>query len=165
MRQKMLWHLGNCFLTRQGILLSLLAIGRIMIDILISSYTPMTPKNIWTKYSYLWITLILFIGSLVGHWIFAWFSFVNEQVAHNQPIEVSEYLIQTLRDTMENWQSEFLQLIWQVAGLAYLFYIGSPQSKEGDERMEEKLDMILKAVDEKNAADIIKKLEKKYPKK
>ena len=40
------------------------------------------------------------------------------------------------RDTLENWQSEFLQLMWQVGGLAFLLYVGSPQSKEGDERVE-----------------------------
>jgi hypothetical protein len=52
-----------------------------------------------------------------------------------------------MRDTLENWQSEFLQLIWQVAGLAILLYVGSPQSREGDERKEAKLDAILEAVD------------------
>ena len=26
------------------------------------------------------------------------------------------YLIHTMRDTLENWQSEFLQLLWQVGG-------------------------------------------------
>jgi hypothetical protein len=52
-----------------------------------------------------------------------------------------------MRDTMENWQSEFLQLIWQVAGLAFLLYIGSPQSKEGDDRKEEKLDYIVEKLD------------------
>nr|WP_206022424.1 DUF6766 family protein [Pseudoflavitalea sp. G-6-1-2] len=44
---------------------------------------------------------------------------------------VNDYLILMMRDTMENWQSEFLQLIWQVAGLAFLLFLGSPQSKEG----------------------------------
>lgn len=39
------------------------------------------------------------------------------------------------RDTLENWQSEFLQLVWQVAGLTYLLYVGSPQSKEEDDRL------------------------------
>jgi hypothetical protein len=60
---------------------------------------------------------------------------------------VSDYTIQMLRDTLENWQSEFLQLIWQFAGLAILLYVGSPQSREGDERKEAKLDAILEAVD------------------
>ena len=54
----------------------------------------------------------------------------------------------TFRDIMENWQSEFLQLIWQVAtaGLSILWYVGSPQSKEWDER-KEKMDMIIKMLD------------------
>ena len=49
---------------------------------------------------------------------------------------------------MENGQSEFLQLIWQVtAGLSILWYVGSPKSKEGDERKEEKMEMIIKMLD------------------
>ncbi len=66
---------------------------------------------------------------------------------------------------MENWQSEFLQLIWQVSGLSFLWNIGSPQSKEGDERKEELLKEILKQVNAKDADKIINELEKKYPKK
>ena len=37
--------------------------------------------------------------------------------------------------------------MWQVAGLALLLYVGSPQSREGDERKEAKLDAILEALD------------------
>lgn len=121
----------------------------------------MRDKTIWFKYSYLWVTLILFIGSFVGHWTFAWYAFVNEQEAHGEPIVMSEYLVEVTRDTLENWQSEFLQLMWQVGGLALLLYVGSPDSKEGDERTEEKLDLILKAV-AKDGEEQIKKLDKKY---
>jgi hypothetical protein len=115
------------------------------------------------RYGFLWVTLGFFILSLAGHWIFAWFSYIYEQQAHHQPIEVTEYILQTSRDTLENWQSEFLQLIWQVAGLAFLVFIGSPQSKEGDERKEEKIDAILKKLDPAEAESVIKKLDKKYP--
>jgi hypothetical protein len=89
----------------------------------------------------------------------------REQKEHNQPVAISNYFNMTFRDTMENWQSEFLQLIWQVAGLSFLWYIGSPQSKEGDERKEEKMDLIIKMLDPKNAKIILKELETKYPKK
>lgn len=106
----------------------------------------MKKTSLFTHYSFFWVTLILFLGSLIGHWVFGWFAFVNEQNALNQPIRISDYLVESMRDTLENWQSEFLQLIWQVAGLAFLLHIGSPQSKEGDERKEEKLDKILQAV-------------------
>lgn len=121
----------------------------------------MNRKSIWVKYGYLWITLVLFLGSLVGHWIFAWYAFVEEQLAHGEAIEVSSYLVEVLRDTLENWQSEFLQLMWQVAGLAFLFAVGSPQSKEGDDRLEEKLDLVLKAVSDEGEKDI-ERLDRKY---
>ncbi|HEY0010347.1 MAG TPA: DUF6766 family protein [Candidatus Paceibacterota bacterium] len=118
-------------------------------------------KSVWTKYGYVWVTLVLFLGSLIGHWVFAWFAFVNEQVAHGEAIEVSGYLVEVLRDTFENWQSEFLQLIWQVAGLAYLLYLGSPQSKEGDDRLEDKIDHILRTIDG-NGEDTVRKIDEKY---
>jgi hypothetical protein len=116
------------------------------------------------KYGYFWVTLALFLFSLVGHWLFGWYAFVDEQLSHGQPIEFRAYSMEMLRDTFENWQSEFLQLIWQVAGLAFLIHAGSPQSKEGDERKEEKIDLILKAVD-KSGEERIKELDRKYVRK
>jgi hypothetical protein len=65
-----------------------------------------------------------------------------------------------LRDTFENWQSEFLQLLWQVGGLAYFLYLGSPQSKEGNERLEAKIDAILRRVDPKDADALISRLDR-----
>ena len=123
----------------------------------------MKARTVWQKYGFLWVTGVLFILSLIGHWFFGWYAYVAEQKDHEAPSEVSGYVIEMARDTFENWQSEFLQLMWQVAGLAFLFYVGSPQSKEADDRKEEKLDLILKAVS-KEGDEEIKKLEKKYPK-
>jgi len=119
-------------------------------------------SSLLTRYGFLWVTLVLFVASLVGHWSFAWYAYVSEQEAHAQPAAFDEYAIETLRDTFENWQSEFLQLVWQVVGLAFLLYIGSPQSKEGDERKEEKIDLILAAVD-KDSEKHLKRLDRKYP--
>ncbi|MDI5979647.1 DUF6766 family protein [Amycolatopsis magusensis] len=51
---------------------------------------------------------------------------------------------QFLSATFENWQSEFLQLVWQAMGLAMLFYWGSSQSREGDDRLEAKVDALLR---------------------
>jgi len=55
----------------------------------------------------------------------------------------TEVCSQGFGSTFENWQSEFLQLVWQAAGLAIFFYWGSSQSKESDERIEAKLDRLL----------------------
>jgi hypothetical protein len=50
-----------------------------------------------------------------------------------------------------------------VAGLAFLLCIGSLQSKEGDDRKEEKLDEILKLLDAKRAEQVLGQLDRKYP--
>lgn len=113
-------------------------------------------------YGYAWVTLGFFLVSLVGHWLFGWFAYVNEQQAHAQPIVMSDYLVEMMRDTLENWQSEFLQLLWQVGGLAILLYVGSPQSKEGDDRMEAKIDEILRKLDPQDAERIIASLDEDY---
>jgi hypothetical protein len=121
--------------------------------------------SLYKKRGYLWVTLGLFAVSLSAHWVFAWFSYVDEQKEHGQPVGTGGYLNKTIRDTMENWQSEFLQLIWQVAGLSFLWDVGSPQSKVGDERKEAKMDLIHKMLDPENAKKLLQELEEKYPRK
>lgn len=116
------------------------------------------------KKGYVWVTLVFFLISLMLHWYFGWKSFVQEQAAHHEPIIVADYLNEMMRDTFENWQSEFLQLIWQVAGLAYLMYVGSPSSKEGDERKEEKLDYIISKLDPQNYQRLMQEWDDKFPK-
>jgi len=121
------------------------------------------PPSLWKGYAYAWITLGLFLFTLAGHWIFGWFAYVDDQHAHSQPPLVGPYLIQMGRDTLENWQSEFLQLLWQVGGLALFLYLGSPQSREEDQRKEEKLDAILRRVFPEDADRLIAHLDEKYP--
>ena len=123
----------------------------------------MMRMSIWKKYGYAWVTAAFFLLSLVGHWIFGWFAYVDEQQALGQPVETSGYMVEMSRDTLENWQSEFLQLLWQVGGLALLLYVGSPQSKEEDDRLEDKLDAILRKIDPENAERIIAELDEVYP--
>lgn len=94
--------------------------------------------------------------------MFGWFAYVATQQQQNAPIEMSGYVVEMMRQTLENWQSEFLQLIWQVGGLAFLLWVGSPQSKEGDDRMEAKIDAILAAVDPKNADRIVWEIDEEY---
>jgi hypothetical protein len=117
------------------------------------------------RYGYAWVTAAFFVLSVAGHWGFGWLAYRDEQQSHDQPVEVAGYAIEMARDTLENWQSEFLQLLWQVGGLACLLYIGSPQSKEGDDRKEAKLDEILKRLDPKNGQKVIAELDAKFPRK
>lgn len=122
----------------------------------------MSNHSIFRSYSYGWVTLAFFLITIVGHWLFGWFAFVDEQTAHGQPVEVGAYTVEMMRDTLENWQSEFLQLLWQVGGLAFLLFVGSPQSKEGSDRMEAKLDEILRTLEPERAERIIAELDDRY---
>jgi hypothetical protein len=96
------------------------------------------------KYGYAWITLAFFGISLLLHWYFGWQAYQDEAREHGSAPEVGAYLTEMARDTFENWQSEFLQLLWQVVGLAYFLYLGSPSSKENDDRLEAKIDELLR---------------------
>jgi hypothetical protein len=119
--------------------------------------------SIWKKYGFLWVTLGFLVISLVGHWVFGWFAYVDDQEALSAPVTTSGYVVEMLRDTFENWQSEFLQLLWQVVGLTILLYVGSPQSKESEDRSEAKLDAILRKVDPDGAQKTLNAISKKYP--
>ena len=114
------------------------------------------------KYAYAWITLGFFTVSILLHWMFGWFAFVDEAREHGQAAQLSPYLIEMGRDTFENWQSEFLQLLWQVVGLAYFLYVGSPSSKENDDRMEAKIDAILEFVGKEKGKKIMKELDESH---
>jgi hypothetical protein len=120
--------------------------------------------GILKSYAYAWLTVLFFGLSIAGHWYFGWKAYVNEQQEFHHPIDLSSFATEAARDTFENWQSEFLQLLWQVGGLALFLYIGSPQSKEGDERKEAKLDAILKAVEPDKAEEIMRRLARQFPK-
>ena len=116
---------------------------------------------IFKKYGYAWITLSFFLVSLILHWYFGWNAYASEAMQHGQAPQQSEYLDEMLRDTFENWQSEFLQLLWQVCGLAYFLYVGSPSSKENDDRVEAKIDALL-IMQGKAGMEIMEKLDKHY---
>lgn len=113
------------------------------------------------KYGFVWVTLGFFAFSFVGHWVFAWFAYANEARARGAEPVASEYLFEVSRDTLENWQSEFLQLVWQVVGLSWLWYVGSSQSSEGQNRVEEKLDYLLDQTERGRATRT--QLDTKYP--
>ena len=114
------------------------------------------------KYGYAWLTIAFFAISMAGHWLFGWYAFANEAADHHQQPEVGAYLVEMGRDTFENWQSEFLQLLWQVVGLAYFLYAGSPSSKENDDRAEAKLDALIRLHAGAHADEIISDIDRRY---
>jgi hypothetical protein len=52
-----------------------------------------------------------------------------------------------------------------VVGLSILWYVGSSQSKEADDRLEEKIDLLIQRLDSEKGKQLIQELDKKYPRK
>jgi len=96
-------------------------------------------------YSFGLITFALFLFSWLGQFLTQMVVERNEARQHGGSFHWSEFWPQFFSSTFENWQSEFLQLVWQAMGLAFLLYWGSSQSKESDERIEAKIDALLEA--------------------
>ena len=111
------------------------------------------------RYAYAWITLAFFEVSFGLHWLFGWFAYVDESTQHGQSAHLTPWLVEMGRDTFENWQSEFLQLLWQVVGLAYFLYVGSPSSKENDDRLEAKVDALLELVGHARGRQILEQID------
>jgi hypothetical protein len=76
-------------------------------------------------YPFAIITLVLFFLSWAGQFFFQMAQVANEAQPHGQAFQWSDFLPEFLSSTLENWQSEFLQLVWQAAGLSFLYYSGS----------------------------------------
>jgi hypothetical protein len=100
----------------------------------------------WSNFGLSIAFCVLFLGSWLGQGIAEWQVFVDEQREHNETVEVVDYLQQFTQSTLENWQSEFLQLFSFVVLSALLIHRGSAESKDSDDRMEEILKRIEKKV-------------------
>jgi len=87
-------------------------------------------RSTFYRYSYGWLVLVLFATSFAGHFILS--------------MAKGDSLIEWGASVLENIQSEMFQLALQVGGLAFFLFVGSPASKEGSERVEAKLDALLR---------------------
>jgi hypothetical protein len=101
------------------------------------------------KYFGLSIALsILFFLSWIGQGLSEWRLFVEEQRAHEEPARAMDYVAHLAQSTMENWQSEFLQLFSFVVLAAFLVHRGSAESRDSDDRIEEAIGRIERRLDE-----------------
>jgi hypothetical protein len=122
-------------------------------------------RETFKRYSLAWVTGSIFLVLLSAQWITGWNEYVQLQREHGAQINLSTYLFQATRATLENWQAEFFSLLYQVVVLTYLYYAGSPMAGGGDQRVEEKIDAILRKVHPDEAERVIQNLEHRYPKK
>jgi hypothetical protein len=92
-------------------------------------------RRLWRHNGLSTALFILFIATLAGQILAGWQHHNNERIDHQSaPIELHEYLQsgELISVTMENWESEFLQLFIYVVFTVFLFQRGSSESKDPD---------------------------------
>ena len=106
-------------------------------------------RSIWREFGLGLSLMILFFATWVGHGISQWQTFTDDQREHGEFAEIGDFVAEFAQATLENWQSEFLQLFSFVVLAALYIHKGSAESKDGEEkiqaslrRIEEKLDML-----------------------
>ncbi|MGD9535218.1 MAG: DUF6766 family protein [Candidatus Nitrosocosmicus sp.] len=116
------------------------------------------------KRGYLYVTISFFAVSWLIHGITAYNQYTEEQKEHDQSIIMNSFWNEFIRQTMENWQSEFLQLSWQVGGLMILYAVASPEDRIGDQRKEKILEKLLQIqMDQKEYEKFMKNIKEYYP--
>lgn len=100
----------------------------------------------WTRNYALGLVLAtLFLVAWAVHLWAGWHEFQLDALAHGHAdVPWHAYAWTFTATTAENWQSEFLQLATMVVLTRWLIFRGSPQSKDGSERLEAKVDQLLR---------------------
>ena len=96
-------------------------------------------RSIWREFALGLILMVLFFVTWVGQGIAQWQKFTDEERAHGETPEVGDFVSDFGQSTLENWQSEFLQLFSFVTLAALYIHKGSAESKDSDEKVEASL--------------------------
>lgn len=99
-------------------------------------------RRIWANFALGISFAVLFLISWAVQGVAQWETYRSDRLEHGEPVVLSEYIVDFGRATLENWQSEFLQLFSFVVLSAVLIHRGSAESKDGQDRIEQKVDEI-----------------------
>jgi hypothetical protein len=105
------------------------------------------PDTHLRRWGAVYLLLILFLGSWAGHFFAELAEFRTDQVAHGKPFTWAEYVTGFAASTLENWQSEWLQLVFQAVLLLGAKHLIFRVDAEDMERLEAKVDQINQRLD------------------
>jgi hypothetical protein len=104
-----------------------------------------TTMKLWKNFGLSLGFCALFFVTWLAQGIAQWQSYTDKQRQHNEPVELGDFTAEFSQATLENWQSEFLQLFSFTIMAAVLIHKGSAESKDSGDRME----AALKRIEEK----------------
>jgi hypothetical protein len=96
-------------------------------------------RSVWKEFGLGLSLMTLFFATWVAHGIAEWQVFTDQQRELGQPVRAGDFFTTFAQSTLENWQSEFLQLFAFVTLAALYIHKGSAESKDGEEKIEASL--------------------------
>jgi hypothetical protein len=96
-------------------------------------------RSIWREFGLGLSLMTLFFATWIAHGIAEWQVFTDEQRSHGESVKTGDFFTTFAQSTLENWQSEFLQLFAFVTLAALYIHKGSGESKDGEEKIEASL--------------------------
>lgn len=96
-------------------------------------------RSVWREFGLSLVLMILFFGTWAAHLVAEWQQFTDEQASLGESPKIGDFVSTFAASTLENWQSEFLQLFSFVVLAALYIHKGSAESKDGEERVEASL--------------------------
>jgi hypothetical protein len=96
-------------------------------------------RSVWREFGLSIILLGLFLSAWIGQGLSQWQTFTDEQRSHGEEPELGDFVSEFATSTLENWQSEFLQLFAFVVLASLYIHKGSSESKDSEEKIEASL--------------------------
>jgi Domain of unknown function (DUF6766) len=96
-------------------------------------------RSVWREFGLGLALTTLFFTTWIAQGIAEWQTFTDEQLEHGQAVTAGDFFSHFAQSTLENWQSEFLQLFAFVVLAAMYIHKGSSESKDGTEKLEASL--------------------------
>jgi lysylphosphatidylglycerol synthetase-like protein (DUF2156 family) len=105
-------------------------------------------KRTWTHFGLSIVFVIMFVATFVAHAIANWTSYAQDSREHHERPTASGYLVDFSENTLQNWQSEFLQNLSFIVLAAMLIHRGSAESKDSEEQIQAALERIEQRLDD-----------------
>jgi hypothetical protein len=101
-----------------------------------------TSMRLWKNFGLSLGFCALFLVSWAAQGVAEWQNFTDEQKTHGEKPEMGDFVAQFSRATLENWQSEFLQLFSFTVMASVLIHKGSAESRDSDDGIQAALKRI-----------------------
>jgi len=106
-------------------------------------------RSLFREFGLSMALITLFFASWIGQAITQWQEFTDEQASHGAPAKLGDFMASFGQSTLENWQSEFLQVFVFIVLTTFLVHRKSHESPDTDydteaalRRIEAKLDRL-----------------------